>query len=57
MADVPKWFSGLKLNYAENMLRFNDDRVALISEGVCVCAYVRVCMYVCMYVRVHLFVT
>lgn len=26
-----KWFSGAKLNFAENMLRYRDDKIALIS--------------------------
>ncbi|KAI8845310.1 hypothetical protein BJ741DRAFT_587588 [Chytriomyces cf. hyalinus JEL632] len=33
MAKIPKWFLGSKLNYAENMLRFRDDRVAVINAG------------------------
>jgi len=35
IADIPKWFSGARLNYAENLLRFEDDRVALygVVEG------------------------
>lgn len=28
-----KWFSGAKLNFAENLLRFRDDEVALIFKG------------------------
>jgi len=28
-----KWFSGARLNFAENLLRFRDDRVALIFRG------------------------
>ncbi len=28
-----KWFSGARLNFAENLLRFRDDRVALIFQG------------------------
>jgi len=28
-----KWFSGARLNFAENLLRFRDDRVALIFKG------------------------
>ncbi len=28
-----KWFSGARLNFAENLLRYRDDRIALISEG------------------------
>ncbi len=28
-----EWFSGARLNFAENLLRFRDDRVALIFKG------------------------
>lgn len=28
-----KWFTGAKLNFAENLLRFRDNRTALISAG------------------------
>jgi acetoacetyl-CoA synthetase len=28
-----RWFSGAKLNFAENLLRFRDERVALIFKG------------------------
>lgn len=28
-----KWFDGAMLNYAENLLRFNDDKVAFYSSG------------------------
>ena len=28
-----KWFSGAKLNFAENLLRYRDDRVALTFKG------------------------
>ncbi len=28
-----RWFSGAKLNYAENLLRYRDDRPALIFKG------------------------
>ena len=28
-----KWFSGSRLNFAENLLRYRDDRVALIFKG------------------------
>jgi acetoacetyl-CoA synthetase len=28
-----KWFSGAKLNFAENLLRYRDDRTALIFKG------------------------
>ena len=27
-----KWFTGSQLNFAENLLRFNDDKIALISS-------------------------
>jgi acetoacetyl-CoA synthetase len=28
-----KWFKGARLNFAENLLRYNDDRVAIIFKG------------------------
>ncbi len=28
-----KWFSGIKLNFAENLLRYQDDKIALIFKG------------------------
>jgi acetoacetyl-CoA synthetase len=28
-----KWFSGVKLNFAENLLRHRDDKIALIFKG------------------------
>ena len=28
-----KWFEGARLNFAENLLRYRDDRVALIFKG------------------------
>lgn len=28
-----KWFSGARLNFAENLLRYRDDRVAVIFKG------------------------
>ncbi len=28
-----KWFLGAKLNFAENLLRFRDDNVALVFKG------------------------
>lgn len=28
-----KWFTGARLNFAENLLRFSDDRIALISAN------------------------
>ncbi|GFS35433.1 acetoacetyl-CoA synthetase [Nephila pilipes] len=29
----PEWFTGAKLNLAENLLKFRDDRIALIATG------------------------
>ena len=31
IATIPKWFSGARLNYAEHMLRWNDDRPAALA--------------------------
>ena len=28
-----QWFMGAKLNFAENLLRYRDDRIALIFKG------------------------
>ncbi|KAG8173206.1 hypothetical protein JTE90_012995, partial [Oedothorax gibbosus] len=33
MSECPKWFEGARLNYAENLLKFRDDQVALILAG------------------------
>ncbi|KAG8176260.1 hypothetical protein JTE90_016425 [Oedothorax gibbosus] len=33
LSDLPVWFEGAKLNFAENVLKFRDDRVALIVSG------------------------
>jgi acetoacetyl-CoA synthetase len=33
MSKIPKWFVGSKLNYAQNVLKYKDDRVAIISTG------------------------
>ncbi|BFZ04719.1 hypothetical protein BsWGS_07758 [Bradybaena similaris] len=33
IADIPEWFRGSRLNFAENILRFDDDRVAIYSTG------------------------
>ncbi|GBO05849.1 Acetoacetyl-CoA synthetase [Araneus ventricosus] len=30
---LPRWFEGAKLNLAENLLKYRDDRVALIIAG------------------------
>jgi acetoacetyl-CoA synthetase len=31
MNEIPRWFIGARLNYAENLLRFNDNRIAIYS--------------------------
>ncbi|GBM00512.1 Acetoacetyl-CoA synthetase [Araneus ventricosus] len=33
MSDSPKWFEGAKLNFAENMLKYRDDRIALVQDA------------------------
>ncbi|TPX35148.1 acetate---CoA ligase, partial [Synchytrium endobioticum] len=33
MDEIPAWFSGARLNYAENMLRFRDNHIAIIATG------------------------
>lgn len=33
MYEAPEWFEGVKMNFAENLLRFRDDNVALIVAG------------------------
>lgn len=34
IADIPEWFKGCQLNYAENLLENKDDnKVALITYG------------------------
>ncbi|GFW74687.1 putative DD41D transposase [Trichonephila clavipes] len=32
MSDLPKWFEGSKLNFAENLLRYRNDDVAIIQD-------------------------
>lgn len=34
MADIPEWFHGTRLNFAENLLRYGDDKVALYTTGM-----------------------
>jgi len=29
----PQWFAGAALNYAENILHYDDDKIALIGAG------------------------
>ncbi|KAK3750651.1 hypothetical protein QZH41_012831, partial [Actinostola sp. cb2023] len=31
--EIPEWFAGSRLNYAENLLRYNGDKVALYTSG------------------------
>ncbi|GFU17515.1 acetoacetyl-CoA synthetase, partial [Nephila pilipes] len=33
MNEFPKWFEGAELNYAENLLKYRDDKPALIVDG------------------------
>ncbi|PRD28546.1 UNVERIFIED_CONTAM: Acetoacetyl-CoA synthetase [Trichonephila clavipes] len=33
MNKSPKWFEGARLNYAENLLRYRDDNLALVVTG------------------------
>lgn len=33
MEEIPEWFHGCELNYAENLLRFKDDQIALYITG------------------------
>lgn len=34
MENIPEWFHGVRLNFAENLLRFDDEKVALYSAGI-----------------------
>ena len=34
MDNIPEWFRGARLNFAENLLRFDDDKVALYTAGI-----------------------
>ena len=33
IVEIPEWFRGCRLNYAENLLRFDGDKIALITCG------------------------
>ncbi|XP_078339308.1 acetoacetyl-CoA synthetase-like [Crassostrea virginica] len=33
ISEIPTWFQGSRLNFAENLLRYNDDRVAVYMTG------------------------
>lgn len=39
ITEVPKWFQGARLNYAENLLRYRDERVAVVSAGLLITAH------------------
>ena len=48
ITEIPEWFAGSRLNYAENLLRCKDsNKTAIIECGMCV--YVYVCVCVCAY--------
>ena len=34
ITDNPEWFHGASINYAENILKYNDDKIALIGVGM-----------------------
>ena len=46
IGDVPEWFRGSRLNFAENLLRYDGAKVALIQCGACMCVggYIRTYM-------------
>lgn len=33
MEEIPEWFAGARLNYAENLLQCDGDKVALYTAG------------------------
>ncbi|XP_002738477.1 acetoacetyl-CoA synthetase-like [Saccoglossus kowalevskii] len=33
ISDIPEWFAGSQLNYAENMLRYDDNKVAIYAAA------------------------
>ena len=33
ISEIPQWFRGARLNFAENLLKFRDDKTALICLG------------------------
>ncbi|XP_060602835.1 acetoacetyl-CoA synthetase-like [Ruditapes philippinarum] len=33
ITEIPEWFNGSRLNFAENLLKYDDDRVAIYSTG------------------------
>lgn len=34
IADIPEWFKGSRLNFAENLLRYEDNRIAIYTAGI-----------------------
>ena len=40
IGDIPEWFHGSRLNFAENLLRYDGAKVALIQCGACMCGWV-----------------
>lgn len=44
ITEIPKWFIGSKLNYAENLLRYDDNRIALITTGMLSTCDILVCI-------------
>lgn len=41
ISDIPEWFSGSRLNFAENLLKYDDEKVAIYSTG----KYGRIAIY------------
>lgn len=35
ITEIPEWFRGSRLNYAENLLRCKDNKTAIIECGMC----------------------
>ena len=33
ITEIPEWFSGSRLSYAENLLRYKDNKMAIIECG------------------------
>ena len=33
IADIPEWFHGCMLNYTENLLKHDENKVAIITYG------------------------
>ena len=33
ISEIPEWFHGSRLNFAENLLKYNDDQVAVYAAG------------------------